>query len=865
MSDEVVQIWVRTEKAQVFGPLAPTSVELLLDNGVISGRVQVSLDGANYVFPGRMPGIRMVFPRELWGEQVLPHTDLDDVWEKVAAPPPLPTAAAGAPTGAAAAPAGGPVPRPGAGAMAGPGARAQVASRPMNPAVASAQARAGAPVQARPHAAPVMAAPVMAAPHAGAPMTLEDSLFSDVPHSGPSAIAATPSGVRAVPPAGPRPPMSSASIAAAMGAPPISTPSAVGAAPMSRPSSVAAAPVSRPSAAAAPPFTSSPSATEQAPPISSTPSVAAVMALADLPASGSLREVSPQRLYFLAAAQDVNGLMTFQLADRAVSLHFRKGSPDAVDSTHPEDALATYLLKNRLVTPEQLGQAQKEGARFGGELLPALFGLGLVNPGVILEALAKRAGGLVGQVLLATDGHFTFQPIELPAHKAVPAGNRWQLYAEQLRRVSTAELRARLHEALDFPVMKASGQVPVTELRLSAQETRAYATFDGTRTLNQLFQSQAPEAENALRVAFMLEPCDLVSFAGTVVKTRVPHRSGASVAAPAPVAPVPPRPVVTPQATVPVPPRPVVTPQATVPVPPRPVVPPAAAVPAPPRPVIAPQVVAHAPTLVPGPPAPPTAPAYPAPAVAPSRPIGTAAPGPSKMGFGAPAASQNVDAEVKRLADVLAKMKTQNHFEVLSLTKDSPANAVKVAYFKLAKDYHPDTVPPGSPDSLAKAKADIFARVGDAHRTLSDENLRKEYLAELEAGGGGEKVDVGKFLQADEFFQKGKILMQARKYADAFKMFDDCINIMPDDAEVYAWRGYAKFFTFPDKKLGLVEAMKDITNCLKRNPNIVAAHFHQGMMHRILGDMPVAKKHFNATVKLDPKHIDAQRELRMMK
>lgn len=845
MSDEVVQIWVRTEKAQVFGPLAPTSVELLLDNGVITGRVQVSLDGSNYVFPGRMPGIRMVFPKALWGEQVLPHTDLDDAWEKVAAPPPLPAAAAGAPTGAAPAPPGGPVPRPGAGAMAGPGARAQVSTRPMNPAAASAQARAAAPAQARP------AAPV-ATQQAGAPMTLEDSLFSDVPRSSPSAIAATPSGVRAVPAAAPRPPMSSASIAAAMGASPVSTPSAVAAAPVSRPSSFAAAPASSPSAAG------------QAPPISSSPSVAAVAALAEIPATGSLREVSPQRLYFLAAAQDVNGLMTFQLADRAVSLHFRKGSPDAVDSTHPEDALATYLLKNRLVTPEQLGQAQKEGARFGGELLPALFGLGLVNPGVILEALAKRAGGLVGQVLLATDGHFTFQPIELPAHKAVPAGNRWQLYAEQLRRVSTAELRARLHEALDFPVMKASGQVPASELRLSAQETRAYAGFDGTRTLNQLFQSQAPEAENALRVAFMLEPCDLVSFAGTVVKTRVPQRSGAAVPAPAPVAPVPPRPVVTPQATVPVPPRPVVTPQATVPVPPRPVVPPAAAVPAPPRPVITPQAVAPGPSVMPGPPAPPTAPAYPAPAAPPSRPIGTAAPGPSKLGL-APAVSQNVDAEVKRLGEVLAKMKTQNHFEVLSLTKDSPPNAVKVAYFKLAKDYHPDTVPPGSPDSLAKAKADIFARVGDAHRTLSDENLRKEYLAELEAGGGGEKVDVGKFLQADEFFQKGKILMQARKYADAFKMFDDCINIMPDDAEVYAWRGYAKFFTFPDKKLGLVEAMKDITNCLKRNPNIVAAHFHQGMMHRILGDMPTAKKHFNATVKLDPKHIDAQRELRMMK
>jgi hypothetical protein len=841
MSDDVVQVWVRTEKGQIFGPLAPTSVELLLDNGVIGGRVQVSLDGSNYVFPGRMPGIRMVFPRALWGEQVLPHTDLDDAWEKVVAPPPAVTAAASAPAGPAP---GASAPRPGAGAMAGPGARAQVSTRPMNPVTASAQARAGAAPQARTASAPMM--PI--AP-AGAPRSLEDSLFSDEPRSSPSMVGATPSGVRAVPAAAPRTPMSSASIAAAMGVAPVSTPS-TGTAPASRPSSVAA-PISRPSAVV-------------------------VTELGEIPAMGTLREVSAQRLYFMAAAQDANGLMTFQLPDRAVLLHFRKGSPDSVDSTHPEDALATSLIKQRLVSLDQLGQAQKEGARFGGELLPALFGLGLVNPNVILEALGKRTSGLIGQALLATDGHFTYQPIELPAHKAMPAGNRWQLYTEQLRRASTVELRARMHEALDFPVMKAAGKVPVTELRLTPQETRAYAGFDGTRTLNQLFQSQAPEAEHALRVAFMLEPCDLVSFAGTVVKTRVPQRSGPPmpVPAPAPVAApaVPPRPVVTPQATVPVPPRPVVMPQAAVPVPPRPVVMPQVTVPAPPSPVGTPQVVGPAPprpvitpqaTSAPSVPGPPQA--HPAPAAAPHRPVGTTASAPSRSGSAAPAVAQNFDAEVKRLVDVLAKMTTQNHFEVLAVTKDAPANAVKLAYFKLAKDYHPDTVLPGSPEVLAKAKADIFARVGDAHRTLSDENLRKEYVAELEAGGAGEKVDVGKFLQADEFFQKGKILIQARKYADAFKMFDDCIKIMPDDAEVYTWRGYAKFFTFPDKKLGLVEAMKDITNCLKRNPNVVAAHFHQGMMHRILGDMATAKKHFSATVKLDPKHIDAQRELRMMK
>ncbi|MCU0694996.1 MAG: DnaJ domain-containing protein [Myxococcaceae bacterium] len=210
-------------------------------------------------------------------------------------------------------------------------------------------------------------------------------------------------------------------------------------------------------------------------------------------------------------------------------------------------------------------------------------------------------------------------------------------------------------------------------------------------------------------------------------------------------------------------------------------------------------------------------------------------------------------------------MKSQNHFEVLAVTREAPPNAVKIAYFKLAKDYHPDTVPPGAPEALSKAKADVFARIGDAHRTLSDENLKKEYIAELDAGGAGEKIDISKLLAAEELFQKGKLLVQARKFPEAVKMFDEAIAANAEEPEFSAWRGYARFFTFPDKKAGQTEAMKDITNCLKRNPNIVAAHFFQGMMAKLLGDLPAAKKHFNQTVKLDPKHIDAQRELRMMK
>jgi curved DNA-binding protein CbpA len=254
----------------------------------------------------------------------------------------------------------------------------------------------------------------------------------------------------------------------------------------------------------------------------------------------------------------------------------------------------------------------------------------------------------------------------------------------------------------------------------------------------------------------------------------------------------------------------------------------------------------------------------PAPAGAPKPPVVTAAPAHAAPPAAEPP-SAAVEAEVKQLTALLEKMKKQTYFEVLGVKKDADASAVKSAYFKLAKSYHPDTVAPGTPEALAKAKADIFALVGEANRVLSDPKLRAEYVAELEAGGTGEKVDVSAIFKAEELFQKGCILVKARKFADAVKMLDDAIKANPEEGEYYVWRGYAKFFGFSDRKLGQAEAMKDINYGLKKNPNVAAAQFFIGMMAKLNGDHAAAKKAFQQCVKMDPQHIDAQRELRLMR
>ena len=72
---EPLQVTVRNEQGKLWGPLALATVELLIDSGLIVGRLQVSTDGLNFAFPGRFPGIRKAFPRALWGDVIVEGDD----------------------------------------------------------------------------------------------------------------------------------------------------------------------------------------------------------------------------------------------------------------------------------------------------------------------------------------------------------------------------------------------------------------------------------------------------------------------------------------------------------------------------------------------------------------------------------------------------------------------------------------------------------------------------------------------------------------------------------------------------------------------------------------------------------------------
>ncbi|HYZ89977.1 MAG TPA: DnaJ domain-containing protein, partial [Myxococcales bacterium] len=193
--------------------------------------------------------------------------------------------------------------------------------------------------------------------------------------------------------------------------------------------------------------------------------------------------------------------------------------------------------------------------------------------------------------------------------------------------------------------------------------------------------------------------------------------------------------------------------------------------------------------------------------------------------------------------------------------RTTPAD-VKKAFVLLARDLHPDTVTDPSQAELRALKERLFARVNEAAQVLGDEARRKEYEAEL--SGEKKDVDVARIFDAEEKFQRAEILIKARKYQEGLALLDEAIKLNDKEAEFYAWRGYARFLLSSDRKQSFDDCSGEVKKALKLVDRCVPAHLFLGHMNKVIGNMKAAASSYQRVLDLEPTHIEAQRELRLM-
>ena len=289
---------------------------------------------------------------------------------------------------------------------------------------------------------------------------------------------------------------------------------------------------------------------------------------------------------------------------------------------------------------------------------------------------------------------------------------------------------------------------------------------------------------------------------------------------------------------------------------------PAPAAPTPSAPQATPLTAASAPGRGPAPPRPSGAGAAspPVPA-APAAPAEEPAPPSSRRGAAAPA-QQRETIEARFL-----ELEQLTYFQLLGIDAQTVTSAVQGVYFAQAKLWHPDRLSPELHDLRPKV-ARIFARLTEAFQTLSDPHRRQAYVESL-AVGGGQRELLDRAVDSAILFQKAEVLFKKGMAQQAETMMAQAVDAdpQPEYLSLLAWI-QSQRISFPapaDKQtsplLNAQIAMLD--RAITAAPSYERAIYYRAELHKRAGFHDKAFRDYKKTVELNPRNIDAARELRI--
>jgi curved DNA-binding protein CbpA len=225
-------------------------------------------------------------------------------------------------------------------------------------------------------------------------------------------------------------------------------------------------------------------------------------------------------------------------------------------------------------------------------------------------------------------------------------------------------------------------------------------------------------------------------------------------------------------------------------------------------------------------------------------------------------------AEIDR---AFAAAQKQNHYEFLGLAAPSTDAAVRAAYMRLAREYHPDRVSGVlAQDEGLKSKVDtLFKRLGEAQAALATNEARGTYDRALDAlgEGGGAPTQAGKkqrrpleaknaFLMAETFFKK-KDYKQAEAHYRQAAMFDD------QDPKILCALAWCVYMNPDHPEASRTSDAKKRFNELVNQHRHADAAYRLGLILRKANDEGAAQRQFALAHKLDPHHMEAEREVRL--
>jgi tetratricopeptide (TPR) repeat protein len=217
----------------------------------------------------------------------------------------------------------------------------------------------------------------------------------------------------------------------------------------------------------------------------------------------------------------------------------------------------------------------------------------------------------------------------------------------------------------------------------------------------------------------------------------------------------------------------------------------------------------------------------------------------------------------KQIIERAQRIDKENYFEMLGVPRTATATHLQEAYIKLAKEWHPDRL--HAP--LADVKdhcAKVFARLSEAHATLTDTKKRGQYMKLLAEGGATpeSQANIQIIIEAAQNFQKADACLKRSDFAQAEVLVKRALAADPGQADYIALAAWLESMRAETPQATL-ECIAQLDRAVVKNPNCERALFYRGLLHKKMQDHTNAARDFRKAVELNPRNIDAAREVRL--
>ena len=200
---------------------------------------------------------------------------------------------------------------------------------------------------------------------------------------------------------------------------------------------------------------------------------------------------------------------------------------------------------------------------------------------------------------------------------------------------------------------------------------------------------------------------------------------------------------------------------------------------------------------------------------------------------------------IERVENIYKKIESINYYDIFEIEKQASYDVIKKAYYKSAKEFHPDRHF-SLPSKELKDKLNIiFSKITEAYRILSDARMRSGYDQRL--SNGTTQIEKSNVEIAKTKFKEGVDAFREKFFNEAVEFFGQASYLDSSNANYYFHMGIAL-----EKEKRYREAEKAYRQALKLDPFNADYLVQLGFVYLKL-DLPLrAKSSFETALKYNP-------------